>query len=169
MNKQRPRRVRREPPKVWHNPAVVGGASHEQEAPTKVAAPAKAAARSARIVTARTDARDEKELLLERLVERLGAAEGRAAITKIVGEIEELGLSVPENHQIAHLQLLEHSAEPRVRASIARLAAILDKEPSKRGAVLESRLRRLEEFADDSETRAAAAELRRRIKAVGAP
>jgi hypothetical protein len=35
--------------------------------------------------------------------------------------------------------------------------------------VLESRLRRLEEFADEEETRSAAAELRRRIKAVGAP
>jgi hypothetical protein len=125
--------------------------------------------RSARIVAAPAGARDEKELLLERLVERLGAAEGRLAIGKIVGEIEELGLSIPEDHQIAHLQLLEHSAEARVRASIARLGAILEKEPSKRGAVLESRLRRLEEFADEEETRSAAAELRRRIKAVGAP
>jgi hypothetical protein len=169
MNKQRPRRVRREPPKVWHNPAVVGGAARE-EVPAKVA-PAKVglATRSARIVAARTDARDEKELLLERLVERLGAAEGRAAIAKVVGEIEELGLSVPDNHQIAHLQLLEHAAESRVRASIARLGVILEREPSKRAAVLESRLRRLEEFADEAETRAAAAELRRRVKAVGAP
>jgi hypothetical protein len=167
MNKQRPRRIRREPPKVWHNPAVVGGSPRE-EAPAKVAPVAKVT-RSARIVAAREGGRDEKELLLERLIERLGGAEGRIAIGKIVAEIEELGLSIPEDHQIAHLQLLEHSAESRVRASIARLGAILDKEPSKRGAVLESRLRRLEEFADEVETRTAAAELRRRIKAVGAP
>lgn len=172
---RRPRRIRHEPPKVWHNPDVVGvrrGDDHEA-APVSTEAPIAGAlrrgardARATKIVAASTEPRDEKEVLLERLLERLSVAEGRAAITKIVAEIEELGLAVPSDHQIANLQLLEHSDEARVKDAIECLQEILEREPPKRATVLDSRLRRIEELAEEAATRKAASELKRRVKAL---
>ncbi len=163
-----PRRVRREPPKVWHNPDVVGlRRPSEPEQPQQEAAPQDRRVRGpARIVVGSKEPRDEKEVLLERLLERLSVAEGRAAISKIVAEVEEHGLVLPQDDQMTALQLLEHSDESRVQSALANLARILDKEPAKRATVLDSRLRRLEEFADEQATRQAAAELRKRVKAL---
>jgi hypothetical protein len=59
--------------------------------------------------------------------------------------------------------MLEHSREAYVQTAIEKLAAILAVEPCKRQTVLESRLRRLEEFADEAETRSAARDLRRKV------
>lgn len=166
---RRPRRVRHEPPKVWHNPAVVGfGAGAAESGGSSSGSPSDAGAdkkvRAAKIVAASAEPRDPKEVQLERLVERLSHAEGRIAITKIVAEIEEQGLAVPRDHQLVNLQLLEHSDESRVFEALQRLGQILEKEPSKRPTVLDSRLRRLEEFAEEPATRAAASELRKRVR-----
>jgi hypothetical protein len=73
---------------------------------------------------------------------------------------------LPQDDQMTALQLLEHPDETRVQAALSNLAQILDKEPAKRATVLDSRLRRLEEFADEQATRQAAAELRKRVKAL---
>jgi hypothetical protein len=61
------------------------------------------------------------------------------------------------------LQLLEHTDERIVGRAIDELGAIVAEEPVTRRPVLESRLRRLEAFADDLELRAAARALRRRL------
>lgn len=165
---RRPRRVRHEPPKVWHNPDVVGvrrgDSTSEEGALTPQDHGAEKKVRSAKIVAASAEPRDPKEVLLERLVEKLSVAEGRAAITKIVAEIEELGLSVPADNQLVNLQLLEHTDESRVFDAVQRLTQILDKEPAKRATVLDSRLRRLEEFAEELATRQAASDLRKLVR-----
>jgi hypothetical protein len=68
----------------------------------------------------------------------------------------------PEEQDV-YLQLLEHAREEHVRSAIDKLDSILAGELPKRRAVLESRLRRIEQFAEDEETREAAARLRRRV------
>ncbi len=160
---RRPRRVRHEPPKVWHNPDVVGASRDASNvaAGTPLLPASDRKVRSAKIVAASAEPRDPNEVLLERLVAKLSVAEGRVAITKIVAEIEEHGLAVPAEDQLVNLQLLEHTDEAHVFAAIERLALILDREPAKRPTVLDSRLRRLEEFAEEPATRAAASQRRK--------
>lgn len=181
------RRARHEPAKVWHNPDVVGPRRSSRPAgpssvdPAAGAAPPggraetpgrgsergtrEVAARSGRIVApAGHSAKDERETTRERLLGKLHVAEGRPAITRAANELFKEGFTLPEEDQLVHLQLLEHTDESHVREAISRLGAILDQEPPKRFAVLDSRLRRLEELADEPETRAAAADLRRRTK-----
>ena len=62
-----------------------------------------------------------------------------------------------------YLQLLEHTDETHVKSAIDVLATLLVSELPKRRAVLESRLRRIEQFAEDADTRRAAERLRRRV------
>ncbi len=184
------RRARHEPAKVWHNPEVMGvrrpsrpaaagtqGTSSppapEARSSTALPVPRGRASergardpspRSGRIVAPVSHAKDEREAERERLLGKLRLAEGRPAITRAANELFKDGFVLPEEDQLVHLQLLEHSDETHVRDAIAHLATILDQEPPKRFTVLDSRLRRLEELADEPETRAAAAELRRRTK-----
>jgi hypothetical protein len=68
-----------------------------------------------------------------------------------------------------HTQLLEHDDESRVCDAIRKLTAILGDEPPKRPQVLDARLRRLEEFADEAETQALAKQLRRHLKTIELP
>ncbi len=168
------RRARHEPAKVWHNPEVVGvrrpsrpAAASRDEAPSPPPSEPRSPtpARSGRIVAPVSHTKDEREAERERLLGKLRLAEGRPAITRAANELFKEGFALPEEDQLVHLQLLEHSDETHVRAAIARLGAILEDEPPKRFTVLDSRLRRLEELADEAETRAAAADLRRRTKA----
>lgn len=170
---KRTRRVRHEPPKVWHNPDVVsvrgapkGSAKVEGVASTPPATALDRGARAGgtrggRIVALRSTARDERELERERLISKLRAAEGRNAISRAAEELFQAGFDAPADDQHVHLQLLEHQDELRVRAALTRLADILDQEPAQRFAVLDSRLRRLQELADDAETRTLAGQLRR--------
>jgi hypothetical protein len=177
---RRTRRVRHEPPKVWHNPEVVGPRGRGRGQPPKStpdpvrddgaqeATPtSRVAPRSGRIVTRVAGALDERTLERDRLLGKLRAAEGRPAITRAANELFKASFELPEDDQHVHLQLLEHTEEARVRDAIARLATILEQEPPKRFAVLDSRLRRLEEFADEAETRDAATAMRKRIKSAG--
>jgi hypothetical protein len=64
--------------------------------------------------------------------------------------------------------MLEHADETRVREAIGALGALLVGELPKRRAVLESRLRRIEQFAEDHDTREGAADLRRKVSGRGA-
>jgi SpoVK/Ycf46/Vps4 family AAA+-type ATPase len=68
-----------------------------------------------------------------------------------------------------HVQLLEHDDESRVCDAIHRLTAIIGDEPPKRPQVLDARLRRLEDFADEAETRALAKQLRRHLLTIELP
>lgn len=165
------RRIRREPPKVWINPDVVGvrrnagSAGDGRDEADKSAEPPKEEPEAQRRIVARpTTQQDPRELERARLLERLRVAEGRAAISKLVDELKTGDFALPDDDQLIHLQLLEHPDEERVRGAIEALARILERETPTRGTVLDSRLRRLEEFADEAATRDDAARLRRLVK-----
>jgi hypothetical protein len=115
-----------------------------------------------RIVARPTGTVDPREAERERLLGKLLAVEGRPAISRAAQAYLEAGFEFPRS-QYVWLQLLEHSDERTVGQAIEQLSAILSDEAPGRWAVLESRLRRIEQFADECSTREAASELRRRI------
>jgi hypothetical protein len=166
------RRPRHEAPKVWHNPDVVQPRGSPRPTkqpapePPPQASPPSGARRGrvgkivVRLAAAPVDPRDAER---DRLVERLRVAEGRPAITRAAKDLAHAGFELPQDDQIVFLQLLEHSDEERVRDAISRLDALVSAEPVKRFTVLDSRLRRLEELADEGPTREAARALRRRV------
>ncbi len=129
--------------------------------PTNPPAPAsrRSLAKLAKIVSVTAAPTDPQR---ERLVTRLLAAEGPRAVARATGELERAGFTAPED-QDASLTMLEHPDETRVRHAIAVLARLLESAPPKRRAVLDARLSRLCDLAEDAETRDAAAELRRRV------
>lgn len=142
-------------------PRLVG--RDPRPAPEAGEAPAsKPEPRSQRIVAAAQPPTDPKVLERERLLSRLVSAEGRPAITRAADAYFAAGFELPED-QTVQLQMLEHSKDAYVEAAIEKLAAILSGEPCKRITVLESRLRRLEEFADEPDLRASARDLRRQV------
>jgi hypothetical protein len=159
------RRKRHRETKVWRDPLLSptngNGAAAEQAGDSrrhrKRAAPAK---RSARIVEKPKGPRDPEQVERERLLDRLLVAEGRPSISSAVEAFLTAGFSLPHAQEV-WLQVLEHNDESRVTEAIERLGAILDEEEPKRRKVLESRLRRIEEFADESSTQRAATDLRR--------
>lgn len=170
MNR-RPHRVRREPPKVWHNPDVIrplrrnaSAPPPPEESPPPSVDKRKDVPRSSRIVAPQSDTRSEREIEQDRLLDKLRVVEGRVAITKAADELFKGEFTLPQADQLLQLQLLEHSDEARVRSAIEALSKILEQEPVKRSTVLDSRLRRLEELADDAETRTAASALRKRTR-----
>jgi hypothetical protein len=114
----------------------------------------------ARIVGGPSGTTDPQELERERLLDRVLAAEGRPSITNAANAFLDAGFEFPRSQQV-YLQLLEHKDEERVADAIEQLTTILDDEEPERRAVLESRLRRIEEFADEAATKEAAATLRR--------
>jgi hypothetical protein len=115
-----------------------------------------------RIVLAPPPQSDPRALERQRLLGKLLGAEGRPHITKAANEFIGAGFSFPEDQDV-HLKLLEHSDEERVRDALSALSSLLAGELPKRRAVLESRLRRIEEYAEDESTRAAAMKLRRQV------
>jgi hypothetical protein len=124
-------------------------------APTKIITP-----RTVGLGTARLDG---PALERERLLVALLNAKSRTDVTRAANALFAAGHE-PSAEQEHHLQLLEHLDEERVRAAILALGAILDREPARHRPVLEQRLRRIEETAEDRETRASAAALRRSIR-----
>jgi hypothetical protein len=115
-----------------------------------------------KIVTPRPPSTDPSVIERERLVAALLGAVDRMSVTRVTEALFAAGHSVPETQE-AHLQILEHTDEARVRASLSVLDAILAREPAKRRPVLEQRLKRLEESAEDLSTRQAATALRRKL------
>lgn len=115
-----------------------------------------------KIVTPRPPSTDPTVLERERLLAALLAAGDRASVTRITEALLAAGHSIPETQE-AHLQVLEHTDEARVRASLSVLDVILAREPAKRRPVLEQRLKRLEESAEELSTREAATALRRKL------
>ena len=120
-------------------------------------------ARSARIVAARGAERDSRLLERERLLARVVRGEGRGAITRAADEYWRAGFTFPDDQNV-QLQLLEHLDEARAREAIASLAGLLEREPPLKRPVLEQRLKRLEDGADEPATRSAASELRRALR-----
>lgn len=119
--------------------------------------------RSARIITLGGGALDERRLEQQRLLGKLLSSEGRGAISRAADEFLRNGFDLP-NEQEVHLQLLEHFDESRARESLATMARLLQDQPPIKRPVLDQRLRRLEEYADEAATRTLAADLRRAIR-----
>lgn len=120
--------------------------------------------RSVRIVQVQTAGLDDREKQRLKLIDRLLTSEGRVAITRAARELETAGFEFPVAQDV-QLQLLEHIDEDFAHQAILHLTQLLvDEVPIKR-PLFEQRLRRLEEFAEDPETRTAAAELRRNLRA----
>jgi hypothetical protein len=155
--------------KVWRDPLLApagargGGGSapaDPEEDRQRKRTPAKR--NGARIIAGPAGPSDPKELERARLLERLLTAAGRPSISRAVEDFLGAGFSLPREQEV-WLQVLEHSDEARVAQAITELAAILDVEEPKRRAVLDSRLRRIEEFADEPNTKRAATDLRRTL------
>jgi hypothetical protein len=116
-----------------------------------------------RIVANASRDRDPREVERERLLNRLLSVEGRPGISGAAQAYLDAGFELPHNQGV-WLQLLEHADEQTVVTAIERLTELIEEEAPTRRAVLDSRLRRIEEYADDGVTRSAAGGLRRLIK-----
>jgi hypothetical protein len=119
--------------------------------------------RTARIVTLTGGAADERERERQKLLQRLMQSQGRGAITRAADEYLRNGFELPDEQEV-HLQLLEHFDEARARDSLEAMARLLKTDPPLKRPVLDGRLRRLEEHADEAPTRKLAADLRRAIR-----
>ena len=119
--------------------------------------------RAARIVAAPSRSDDAGRLERERLLSRFMASQGRAMISRAADDCRRAGVEFP-HEQAVQLQLLEHVDESLARGAIAALGQILVAEPPAKRPILEQRLRRLEDAADEEGTRRAAAELRRALR-----
>ncbi len=119
--------------------------------------------RAARIVTLNRGETDESERNRQRLLDRLMHSETRGAISRAANEYLEAGFEFPLE-QAVQLQLLEHFDESRARDAIIALTRLLQEEAPAKVPILTQRLRRLEEYADEAQSREAAAELRRSLR-----
>jgi hypothetical protein len=118
--------------------------------------------RAVRIVKAseNTSAPDNRE---QRLLERLMRSQGRTAISRAADELWEGKFKAPRQQEV-QIQLLEHENEHRARDAVFVMAELLQKESPVQRPILDQRLRRLEEFAEDPITRDAARALRRSMR-----
>jgi len=141
----------------------------EQEPETSATKPALeatavpvASKRAARIVGAPVTP-DASELERRRLLERFLESEGPAAVTRAANAYRKGGFGFPEE-QLVQLKLLEHRDESEVCSALGVLTALLDQQAPIQLPVFEQRLKRLEDDAEDVETRTRAAELRRVLR-----
>jgi hypothetical protein len=118
--------------------------------------------RVARIVKAAEQAAapDNRE---QRLLERLMRSQGRVAISRAANDLWESKFKAPRQQEV-QIQLLEHENEHRARDAVFVMAELLQRESPVQRPVLDQRLRRLEEFAEDPITRDAARALRRSMR-----
>jgi hypothetical protein len=120
--------------------------------------------RQARIIQRVTEEVDERERGRLRLLSRLMASEGRAAITRAVDEYLSHDFELPSEQEV-QLKLLEHFDEARARQAMEHLEELIQGEEPRQLPLFRQRLRRLEDYADDAETRDKAAALRRVLPA----
>lgn len=119
--------------------------------------------RTARIVQLGAGVLDDRERERQKLFQRLMSSQGRGAITRAANDYIGAGFELPDEQEI-HLQLLEHFDESRARESLIAMSRLLLNQPAVKRPVLDQRLRRLEEHADEHATRTLAAELRRSLR-----
>lgn len=117
---------------------------------------------SQRIVLSPPPVSDPRTQERQKLLGKLLHAEGRPNVSKAANDFLRAGFTFPDEQDV-HLKLLEHADEERVRDACEALSKLLLGELPKRRAVLESRLRRIEEFAEEPATREAAKKLFRRL------
>lgn len=121
---------------------------------------------AARIVLPPNPDADPKHAERRKLLGKLLSAAGPASISKAANAFLAAGFTFPDD-QDTHVQLLEHIDEERVREAIGKLASIFAGEQPKRRPVIEQRLRRIEDQADEEQTRDDAAALRRMLHGRG--
>lgn len=117
---------------------------------------------SVKMVTAPPREADPRAAERSKRLAKLLAAEGRAAVTKAADDFAGAGFVLPPEQDVL-LKLLDHANEDRIRESLTSLAAVLADEPPKRRALLEARLRRLEDHAEEKDTRDLASSVRRKV------
>ncbi len=174
------RHRRHEGSKVWHNPALLDVGPRGPAARSKAAMPsseqadrgaelftrsspvARVAGRIVQKAPSAIDARTAEE---RRLRGKLLAAESRPSVTRAASDYLAAGFAFPAAQDVL-LQLLEHVDEVTVAEAIDALSRLVASEEPKRRAVLDSRLRRIEAYADDPTTRIKAADLRRHLAAL---
>jgi hypothetical protein len=154
-HRARPQATPVEPPPV--------GAAPENGSSDKARQPEPVQRRSARIVQLAKNDDDAREKERRRLLDRLMASETRGAISRSAREYVEAGHAFPEE-QAVQLQLLEHFDEEQARDAALVLARLFQREAPLKRPILEQRLRRLEEYAEDPATRTVAGDLRRAIR-----
>jgi hypothetical protein len=139
-----------------------GPAELDAERPANGVARVDVRRRAARIVKAAEHAAapDNRE---QRLLERLMRSQGRVAISRAADELWEGKFKAPRQQEV-QIQLLEHENEHRARDAVFVMAELLQRESPIQRPVLDQRLRRLEEFAEDPITRDAARALRRSMR-----
>jgi hypothetical protein len=106
---------------------------------------------------------DDLDMKRQRLIERLVSSEGRGAISKLADELAHHNWPIPEE-QAVQIQLLEHVDERRASEALDVMTRLLSTESPIKRPILDQRLRRLEEGAEDAETRQKAAALRRTLR-----
>jgi hypothetical protein len=106
---------------------------------------------------------DVREQERQRLLQRILDCDGRSAITRAARAYSEAGFEFPMEQEV-QLQLLEHIDEECARVAMSALSALIEHSPLIKRPLVEQRLRRLEEHADERPTREAAAQLRRAIR-----
>ncbi|HEX4338567.1 MAG TPA: hypothetical protein VH062_21830 [Polyangiaceae bacterium] len=141
-------------------PKVVRESTEPKSTPSAAPEPVR---RSARIVQIGGKEADDGERERRKLLSRLMESQGRGAITRAADEFLQHGFELP-NEQPVHLQLLEHFDETKARQSVEAMSRLLQTETPIKRPVLDQRLRRLEEHADEDATRELAADLRRALR-----
>jgi hypothetical protein len=96
------------------------------------------------------------------LVDRLLSAASGPATDRAAEDYFAAGFDLPMDQAVL-LKLLDVAAEARVRDALAALDRTLARQPAARRAILEARVRRLEDHAEERATRELAARLRRRL------
>ncbi len=97
------------------------------------------------------------------MLARLLESEGPTAVTRAAKAYRKGGFAFPEEQPV-QLKLLEHTDENEVCSALAVLTSLLDRQTPIKLPVFEQRLKRLEDSAEDPETRTRAAELRRVLR-----
>jgi hypothetical protein len=99
----------------------------------------------------------------QQLLDRLMRSQGRGAISRAADDLWESKFVAPRQQEI-QIQLLEHENEHRARDAVFIMAELLQREAPIKRPVLDQRLRRLEQSAEDPITRDAAGALRRSMR-----
>jgi hypothetical protein len=135
-------------------PRVIEGVIEEPTAPST------ATASEGAVGEAKPMRRAAKKYSLEEMHARLLKAQGSHAITDAAEAFFYAGYALEDDDQEGWLQLLEHRDEARVREAIEKLRKSFLRKPPRHKPLLQQRLRRIEDNADEQATREAASELR---------
>jgi hypothetical protein len=117
------------------------------------------------VVPSREDPREPER---SKRLAKLLAAEGRTLVTKAADDFVRAGFELPDEQEVM-LKLLDHGDDERVKGALEALDRLLREEAPQRKTVLDARLRRLEDDAEDASVRDLAGSIRRSLLARARP